>query len=38
MVEIDSFMSKFKHLLNNGFKATMTFEADNGEAFVTHHQ
>ena len=35
MVEIDSFMSKFKHLLNNRFKATMTFEADNGEAINT---
>ena len=35
MIEIDSFTSKFKHLLGNGYKATLTFEAIDGEAFVT---
>ena len=35
MVEIDSFTSKFKHLLGNGYKATLTLEAIDGEAFVT---
>ena len=33
--EIDSFTSKFKSLLVNGFKATLTFEAENGEASIT---
>ena len=33
--EIDSFMSKFKCLLANGVKATLTLEAVEGEAFVT---
>ena len=33
--EIDSFMSKFKHLLHNGFQATLTFVAKDKEAFVT---
>ena len=33
--EIDSFTLKFKSLLGNGFKATLTFEAEDGEAFAT---
>ena len=33
--EIDSFTLKFKSLLANGFKATLTFEAVEGEAFAT---
>ena len=36
-VEIDSFYTKFKHLLNAGYDATISFEARKGEAFVTLH-
>ena len=35
LIEIDSFTSKFKALLANGFQATLTLEAVEGEAFVT---
>ena len=33
--EMESFLCKFKNLQYAGFKATLTFEAENGEAFVT---
>ena len=33
--EIDSFIGKFKHLWNAGFKATLNIEAEHGEALVT---
>ena len=32
--EVDSFVTKFKHLWSAGFKATLTIEAVNGEASV----
>ena len=35
IAEIDSFTSKFKALLANGFAATLTVEAIQGEAFIT---
>ena len=35
MSEIDSFTSKFKALLANGFEATLTLETIDGEAYVT---
>ena len=34
-VEIDSFTTKFKLLLSNGYKATLTFESVEGEVFAT---
>ena len=34
-VEIDSFTTKFKLLLSNGYKATPTFESVEGEVFAT---
>ena len=33
--ELDSFLSKFKHLQFAGIEATLTIESKNGEAFVT---
>ena len=33
--EVDSFVTKFKYLCHAGIKATLTVDADNGEAFVT---
>ena len=33
--ELDSFLSKFKHLQFAGIEATLTVESKNGEAFVT---
>ena len=33
--EMESFLSKFKNLQFAGYKATLTFEAEDGEAFVT---
>ena len=33
--EADSFVLKFKNLWHAGVKATLTFQSDNGEAFVT---
>ena len=33
--ELDSFLCKFKNLQYAGFKALLTLEAENGEAFVT---
>ena len=33
--EIDSFTAKFKALMVKGFKATLTVEAIDGEAFIT---
>ena len=35
IAEIDSFTTKFKALLANGFKATLTLEANEGEIFAT---
>ena len=35
IAQIDSFTSKLKALLANGFEATLTMEAIKGEAFVT---
>ena len=32
--EVDSFVTKFKHLCHAGFRATLTIEAVNGEASV----
>ena len=32
--ELDSFVTKFKHLLHNGFEATLSMEANMGKAFV----
>ena len=32
--EIDSFITKFKHLMFNGFKASLNIETEDGEAFV----
>ena len=32
--EVDSFVTKFKHLCHTGFRATLTIEAENGEASV----
>ena len=34
-IEIDSFVMKFKFLLNNGFKASLNVEAQDGEAYIT---
>ena len=33
-VELDSFVTKFRHLLSAGFNATLTLEAVNGKALV----
>ena len=33
--EIESFVYKFKNLQYAGYTATLTLEAENGEAFVT---
>ena len=33
--EVDSFVNKFKFLCSAGYKATLTIEASEGEAFVT---
>ena len=33
-LELDSFYTKFKHLLNSGYNATLTLESIRGEAFV----
>lgn len=33
--EVDNFVTKFKNLCHAGVKATLTVEAENGEAFVT---
>ena len=33
-LEINSFVSKFKFLLANGFKATLTISAEHGQAVV----
>ena len=35
ITEIDSFSSKFKALVANGLKATLTLEADGSEVFAT---
>ena len=32
--ELDSFVTKFKHLLHNGFEATLSMESKMGKAFV----
>jgi len=32
--ELDSFITKFKHLLHNGFEATLSIESKMGKAFV----
>ena len=34
IVELDSFVTKFKHLLSTGFNVTLTLEAVNGKATV----
>ena len=34
-IEIDSFTTKFKYLVANGFHASLLFEAENGNAIVT---
>ena len=34
-IEIDSYVMKFKFLLNDGFKAYLNVEAKDGEAYIT---